>query len=314
MQHIPLIADITFLVNSYFFTLDYQKAGLVGLYHIADISNEYIYMCILCEVGYPKILLPDEGSQLLKSCKEMKFNFKDTKQQLFQNAQVEFYPCPVGGHNMHGRVERKIQEVKKSIAKSFEKERLSILQWETVASQIANCMNDLPLALGDDVSDFEVADLLTPNRLKLGRNNYRSPDGPIMIENDPKNIIKRNKNIFDAWFENWMNCHVPKLMFKPKWYDTSHHLKEGDIVLFLKDDSIVKSKYKFGIVEKTFIDRDGLIRKANVRYHNADENVNRNTNRSVRELVVIHSIDNIDISKSLGEMAIMANAKFQMSH
>ena len=32
-----------------------------------------------CGVGYPKVLLPDEGSQLMKSCDTMKLNFQDIK-------------------------------------------------------------------------------------------------------------------------------------------------------------------------------------------------------------------------------------------
>ena len=38
---------------------------------------------------------------------------------------------------------------------------------------IANKINDLPLALGNVVSDFETMDMLTPSRLRLGRNNNR---------------------------------------------------------------------------------------------------------------------------------------------
>ena len=60
-----------------------------------------------CEVGYPKMLLPDEGSQLISGCKNMKLNYKDVKNQLHLNMGVEFETCPTGGHNMHGKVERR---------------------------------------------------------------------------------------------------------------------------------------------------------------------------------------------------------------
>ena len=56
-------------------------------------------------------------------------------------------------------------------------ERLPVIQWETCAAEIANRINDLPLAIGNIVSDFEIIDLITPNRLKLGRNNDKSPSG-----------------------------------------------------------------------------------------------------------------------------------------
>ena len=54
---------------------------------------------------------------------------------------------------MHGKVEIKIHEVKKLIEKTVLNEQLSDIQWETCAAEIANRINDLPLALGNIVSD-----------------------------------------------------------------------------------------------------------------------------------------------------------------
>ena len=64
--------------------------------------------------GYPKYVLPDPGSQLVKGCKSVKYSFSDTKQKLsFEYG--DFTVCPVDAHYVHGRVERKIREVKKSV-------------------------------------------------------------------------------------------------------------------------------------------------------------------------------------------------------
>jgi len=89
-----------------------------------------------CEVGYPKKFLVDEGSQLVKGCGAMKLDFIDLKHRLHCNNKVEFETCPVGGHNMHGRVEGKIRKIRLSIEKSIHHQRLSIIQWETVSSTI----------------------------------------------------------------------------------------------------------------------------------------------------------------------------------
>ena len=74
----------------------------------------------------------------------------------------------------------------------------------------------MPLALGNLVSSFETMDLLTPNRLKLGRNNERSPVGSVTISNNYDNILNTNKDIYNSFFENWLLIHVPKLMEQPK--------------------------------------------------------------------------------------------------
>ena len=57
-------------------------------------------------------------------------------------------------------------------------ERLSVVHWGTLGDKIANCVNDTSLAIRYVPKDVEQVDLLTPNRLMLGRNNERSPAGP----------------------------------------------------------------------------------------------------------------------------------------
>ena len=100
-----------------------------------------------CEVGFPKILLCDEGCQLVKGCQDMKMNYNDVKHKLQHDVAVDFEVCLVGGHNMYGKVERKIKEVNTLLEKTIANESLSILQWETVDAEIANSRATLHLTL-----------------------------------------------------------------------------------------------------------------------------------------------------------------------
>ena len=190
---------------------------------------------------------------------------------------------------------------------------MSILQWETMAAKVANSINNLPLALGNNVSNFEAMDLITPNRLLLGRNNERCPAGDMLITSKPDKILTENNKIYQAWFENWLVSCVPNLVVQPKWYKTEHHLKVGDVVLFTKDECNSPT-YQYGIVSKAQPGKDGLIRKAIVRYRNASENVDRETNRAVRTLIVIHKVDEVSLSKDLHEMSLKANALYSNSN
>ena len=155
------------------------------------------------ECGYPKHLQVDHGSQLVKGCESMKLTFVDIQNRLHRLKSVDFDVIPVGGHNMNGKVERRIRHIKESMEKSIHHERLSVLQWETIGAQITNTANDLPLALGNIVADFEFMDLLTPNCLKLGRNNDRAPSFPVEIDETGslQRIVDVNNRIFRAWFE-----------------------------------------------------------------------------------------------------------------
>ena len=107
----------------------------------------------------------------------------------------------------------------------------------TLSAATSNQVNNLPLAIGDVTVDFECLDLITPNRLLLGRNNERSLDGLITTDN-PFKILKANEKVYDAWFETWLLVHVPKLM--QKWFQ-SDQLSIGDIVLFTKSESVIKN-------------------------------------------------------------------------
>ncbi|XP_066933763.1 uncharacterized protein [Clytia hemisphaerica] len=250
--------------------------------------------------GFPKRLMCDEGSQLVKGCKEMNVNLLDLQHHL-SKTKVDFQVCPVQGHNMNGKVERKIQEINNSISKSLNNQRLSILQWETLTASIANQINNLPLAIGDVTGDFECLDLITPNRLMLGRNNDRAIDGLILCDH-PTKILKDNEKVFDTWFDVWLTVHVPKLVKQTKWY-VSDQISVGDIVLFIKHESSLSNKYTYGLVKELEFGDDLLPRKAKIVYRNENETVMRETHRAVRGLVIIHHVDECDYLHELGILA-----------
>jgi hypothetical protein len=255
-----------------------------------------------CRYGYPCKLFPDSGSQLIKGCKDMVLSFSDLKHKLHSEFGVQFEPCPVGGHNAHGKVERKIKEIKRSFEKEFSNQRLSIIQWETLGQQVVNSINNVPIALGNKTDCLENLDLITPNRLLLGRNNNRSPTEPLILSQDVKKIISTNADIFRIWFKAWLVSCVPLLIEQPKWFKNSGNLSVGDVVLFLKNEKELETQYQYGMVSKVNVGNDGLIRSAEIEFQNHNEKVKRSTNRSVRNLVVIHPIDEIGINQELYEM------------
>ena len=99
---------------------------------------------------------------------------------------------------------------------------------------------------------------------------------------------------------------VPKIMPKPKWFRTDEHLKVGDVVLFVKDESSLTSGgYRYGMVESISRSDDGHIRSVTVRYRNSTETVDRTTIRAVRSLIVIHRIDELNIAEELGKAMLI---------
>ena len=256
-----------------------------------------------CRFGYPKLLMPDEGSQLVKGCQDMVLNFTDLAHKLSTEYGVDFKTCPVGAHYVHGKVERKIQQIKRSLNKTLDKSRLSVLQWETLGQQVSNSINNLPIGLGNKVESLESLDILTPNRLILGRNNSRGPVSPLSITGDCRKIVESNKSIYESWFKEWLVSYVPTLVRQPKWFKTDRNIRVGDIVLFTKSDKEFEKIYHYGIVITTFESKDGLIRVVEVQYQNHNENTKRTTKRCVRELIVVHPVDELGIQAELDEFA-----------
>ena len=226
---------------------------------------------------------------------------------------VDYEHCPTVAHHIHGKVERKIQQIKESIQKTIINERLSILQRETLAAEISNYINNLPLAIGNMTGDLANLDLITPNRLRLGRNNERSPMGPLTVSNNPKTFLKCNEEIFNAWFKNWLITHVPKLMHQPKWFDNERDVKEGDVILFLKNDGALKSTCQFGKIKEIKQSPDNRIRKVTIIYRNHIESINRETRRGVRHIVMIHPVEETSIVTKLGEIATAADISYKIS-
>ena len=253
-----------------------------------------------CEVGYPKQLLADSGSQLVSGCENMSISMCDVGGKLNREYGIAFEVCPVGGHNFHGRVERKIRTVKESLRKGVQNARLSVLEWETLCAEIANSVNNLPVVIGNETEDLENLDLITPNRLKLGRNNSRSPVGIIEITDKIDRILQLHSDIFDSWWEAWLTSAVPKLVAQPIWFKNDEDIKIGDAVLFKRTEGSLAGEYKFGMVDDVHRGADNRIRSVVIRYKNASEEVERKTFRAVRSLIIVHRIDEISIMEELG--------------
>ena len=73
--------------------------------------------------------------------------------------------------------------------------------------------------------------------------------------------------------------------------------------MFLKSEQEFDRQYQYGIVRKAIVSRDGVVRVAEIEYQNHGENLKRCTKRGVRDIVVVHQVDEIGISRELYDLA-----------
>ena len=208
----------------------------------------------------------------------------------------------------------KFSKIRKSVEKELGNQRLSLLQWETLCQQISNSINNLPIGLGSKCTALENLDLLTPNRLLLGRNNSRCPTAPLVLSSDVRKIIQTNADIYIVWFKSWLISYVPTLVPQPKWFQNSRNISVGDVVLFSKSDKDFESVYQYGMVKSLHVSKDGLVRAVDVEYQNSNETSKRKTKRGVRELIVIHPYDELGLSKELYDLAAEAECVTNALH
>ena len=227
--------------------------------------------------GIPFKVFCDPGSNLVK-LKDCTFSLKDVSTDTHNNLGFEIQVQAPKAHFEVGRVEAKVKLLKEMLNKLFvtKSRTLTYIGWETVFQRIASMLDNVPMCKiqGNDDPEWRI---MTPNRLKIGRNNHRSLDSPMMLTNCPQTLLERNQLIQETWYNIFIS-KIHYLIPQPKWHRTSD-IEVEDIVLFLFEDGLAsklntwrigkvvgKEKSKLLISYKNNITSDEKVVKRNPRH------------------------------------------------
>ena len=98
--------------------------------------------------------------------------------------------------------------------------------------RVADQIDDLPIACRSDQAPTDLGwEIITPNRLKLGRNNFRQLEGTIILSNAPQTQLERNRLCQEKWYELFIDC-IHLLVPKAERRDAIV-LQPDDVVLFV---------------------------------------------------------------------------------
>ena len=271
---------------------------------------------LAAEVGFPKYLMVDQDGSIMKALKEVTVNMRDLQHRLFTEHGVMFTTCPVGGHNMHGHIERVIRSVQELLDEgNVKKKRLHATGYQTLLKLVENLYNSLPIGYSFDksLSNTPLLRIITPNFFKMGRSNARTLEGPVHVPNGSE-MVKKVSETYQGLFKLWADVYVPKLIFAPKWYKDDQNLKEGDMVYMKKSpDNKLDSAWVVGIVEQVIPSRDGKVRRVIVKYSNVSGSPDYDatpqlTDRAVRQLVKIFDIEEYVLQEDLAELMRRLNS------
>ena len=194
-------------VKAYGVVFKDPSTGAINIHTMQNYSTEAFlqaYTRHASRYGHPSKIYIDAGTQLVKACRDMELSEKDIIRNLEikHGIGVDFSVCAVGAHNAQGVVERSIQEVKKLLKRVFSGIKVDLLSFETNLAWIANEMNNLPICLGSITNDLDHLDIITPNRLILGRNNRRAMTGFARVST-PSRLINQMDQTYRSWWKIW---------------------------------------------------------------------------------------------------------------
>ena len=251
-----------------------------------------------CRYGVPGFVYVDNGTQL-KALQYSKFSTRDLESQVQDNLGIKIIVSNAKAHSERGRVERRIRMLRETMEKLGVETSvpMTALQWDTLFSRISNSIDNLPIARGDRSNETTLGyEIITPNRLKLGRNNHRSLEGNgidlDMTANFTK-LLHRNRSIYQHWYQSFIeNVHL--LSLRPnKWLKSSRLPKIDDLVIFLYSDSNhakESTNWRLGKIVEV------LETKVSVKYHGKTSGVEQTLVRSMRDISIVYSVGEMMIN------------------
>ena len=258
--------------------------------------------------GHPVKVYVDAGSQLLKACEKAEMSWFEISHLISAHYGVgfDYEVCPPHAHYFHGAVERSIKEIKRLFNNTFQGLKLHLLAFETALAFCTNQLNNLPITLGTRVDHLGHRDVLTPNRLIMGRNNKRSPSSITQVPSNSR-LAEQLESIEKSWWKMWEAERLVDFVPQPaKWSRTNNSIAVGAVVIFpmAKPKSpIGELMWKYGKVAEILPSRDGLARKIKITYQNYKEEVWRSVTRGAREVAVIHEEEDLEFFRMLREEA-----------
>ena len=291
--------------------------GAVGIYALEKEDARSIVKAVIrhsCRYGFPSINFTDKGSGIGKASK-LKVILRSATDQLSRQIGLENHFKAVQSHGERGRVERVIKTIRSMLAKTIVTQtKNSVMGWETIFATVANMINNVPIARiasSTTSSRGEADEILTPNRILLGRNNFRSLERIDRSGTNLDTVMEKNHNIQKLFYELLLK-NIFELVPQPKWFRNDRDLNIGDIVLFIYKESNYTTDHHWRLGRVVKILSDQKPTKVIIEYKNDKETTFRQTERITRELVVIHKHDDLDYHSKAHQEVMFTLSHFSL--
>jgi hypothetical protein len=240
--------------------------------------------------GVPGHIFVDSGTQLEK-LQDTTFTLRNIEGWESHGMRFSITVSTPKAHEQQGRVEAKIKNVRKTLQAFSDTCELvnTLLGWETIFARISDFLDNIPIARGSSRAPGDLGwEVITPNRLKIGRNNFRQLEGSIVLAGAPQTMLERNRELSDKWYELFVErIHhlVPQAL-----PNNARDIEIGDVVLFTFLDAGTHRmwEWRLGVVTAR-VSRSTV----EIRYVSTLGSPPRKITRDLRHVSLIHGIDEI---------------------
>ena len=190
--------------------------------------------------GVPSNMYSDNGTTFVAAAK------------MLPNITWQFNPpyAPWRG----GFWERIVRSIKTPLRKIAGGARLKETELITLLTKIEAVINSRPLTTIHGMDSHRV---ITPAELLCGRQLQQLKTNEVDLV--PAKRMKFLEELHKQFWNQWKNCYLPTLQSRPKWTKVDPNIKEGDIVLLLKENK-KQHEWPMARVIESIKGRDGLVR------------------------------------------------------
>ena len=215
--------------------------------------------------GYPKLLLSDNGTQMVGADNELKrmiegWDENELKEFCASRGMKWQFITPLAPHQ-NGCSEAMVKSVKIALKKAIGEAVLIPFELYTCLLEAANLVNQRPI--GRVPTDPDGA-YLSPNDILLGRATNSVPQGPFRETKNPRHRFEFCQRIVEAFWKKWSRDVLPQLTPRRKWNVQSRNVRIDDFVI-MSDSNAIRGKWTTGRVIEVFKGNDGFVRNVKVK-------------------------------------------------
>lgn len=203
---------------------------------------------------------------LQKEFQQMLRDPKATYMQHITTLGIHWHFNPPSSPHFGGLWEAGVKAIKYHLRRVLGNTICTFEEYATCLTQIEACLNSRPMCYIHNSPDDPF--ILTPAHFLIGQSLLTIPEP----ENSSNKVLpsqrwKYMQLLVRQFWDRWSKDYLHQLQHRPKWQTSQPNIKTGDLVL-IKSDTTHPTVWPFGIIEKTFPGKDGLVRVVQVKTKN----------------------------------------------